>query len=72
MTTPEKAGLTEHQREINRLRWLLIEAAARASIEVTTGGINAMAKFLIEVMRENAVLLVWMSAFEEDVNGGNT
>jgi len=31
-----------------------------------------MARFLIEVMRENAVLLVWMSAFEEDVNGGNT
>lgn len=64
------ANLTEDQRAMNRLRWLLTESAARASIPVTVGLINAMSQQMITVMRENQLVLTWLSVFEEDLASG--
>lgn len=71
----DNANLTEEQREVNRLKWLLIEGCARADIPTTTGAVISMAKHVREIMRENEMLLVWMSDYEQRIsevpdNGG--
>ena len=70
MTASPNANLTDDQRAMNRLRWLLTESAARASIPVTVGLINAMAQQMIAVMRENQLVLTWLSDFEQDMASG--
>jgi hypothetical protein len=65
--TPENANLTDEQRATNRLRWLLVEAAAGADIPVTVGGVNAMAAQMATIMRDNGLVLTWLSSFEADV-----
>jgi hypothetical protein len=60
------AGLTDEQKERNRLRWLLTEAAARTSTPVTVGIVDAMARAVRDIMAENMLVLVWLSDFERD------
>lgn len=65
MTSPN-ANLTDEQKERNRLRWLLTEAAARTSTPVTVGIVDAMARAVRDIMAENMLVLVWLSDFERD------
>jgi len=69
MTSSPNANLTDETRELNRLKWLLVEAAAKAKIPVNQAGINAMAINIQTLMHEHNLIMTWLSEFEADING---
>lgn len=68
MTPPPNANLTDEQRETNRAQWLLTEAISKTDIPPqTTGVMRAIARALVETLRENGAVLVFLGEFEQDV-----
>jgi hypothetical protein len=62
--------VSDTQRQISRLRWLIQQGAKNAGIEVSSHAIIRLAQGMWEEMREQHIYLEWESALDPD--GGDT
>ena len=70
MTTSKPADLTDEQKERNRIAFLLKEACARAKVPTTTGNLLIMSGHVQDIMREEHMLMVWVSELEAKMTDG--
>ena len=70
MTASPNANLSDETRERNRIVWLLREACARAQMPTTTGNLLIMSGHVQDLMRENDLLMVWVSELEAKMTDG--